>query len=57
MSEVGIDIEEMDSYISDAVAKKYLDNELDSFIRLENWVKKESYGKLKGLGFQIFLKI
>ena len=56
LSEVGIDIEEMDSYISDEVARKYLDDEKDSSKRIEKWVKKESYGKLKGLGLQISFK-
>lgn len=51
--EVGIDIEETNINISDAIAKKYLDNEKDNSKRIEIWVKKESYSKLKGLGLQI----
>lgn len=51
--EVGIDIEETNISISDAIAKKYLDNEKDNSKRIEIWVKKESYSKLKGLGLQI----
>ena len=56
LTEVGIDIEETNRNISDRVAKKYLDNEKDSSKRLEEWVKKESYSKLKGLGLQINFK-
>ena len=51
--EVGIDIEETNRNISDSIAKKYLDNEKDNSKRIEIWVKKESYSKLKGLGLQI----
>ena len=51
--ELGIDIEEIDRNISDNVAKKYLNNEKDNLKRIETWVKKEAYSKLKGLGFQI----
>lgn len=51
--EVGIDIEEISRNISDNIAKKYLDNEKDNSKRIETWVKKESYSKLKGLGLQI----
>lgn len=53
LHEVGIDIEETNISISDAIAKKYLDNEKDNSKRIEIWVKKESYSKLKGLGLQI----
>ena len=53
LHEVGIDIEETNISISDAIAKKYLDNEKDNFKRIEIWVKKESYSKLKGLGLQM----
>lgn len=53
LSEVGIDIEENNRVISDLVAKKYLDSEENNFKRIEKWVKKESYSKLKGLGLQI----
>ena len=56
LSEVGIDIEDIDSYISNRVARKYLDCKDDTSKRIEEWVKKESYGKLKGLGFQISFK-
>ena len=56
LSEVGIDIEEINSNISDKVAKKYLDDEKNPSKRLQMWVKKESYSKLKGLGFQIDFK-
>lgn len=51
--EVGIDIEETNRNISDSIAKKYLNNEKDNSKRMEIWVKKESYSKLKGLGLQI----
>lgn len=53
LHEVGIDIEETNISISDTIAKKYLDNEKDNSKRIEIWVKKESYSKLKGLGLQI----
>ena len=56
LSKVGIDIEDIDSYISNRVARKYLDCKDDTSKRIEEWVKKESYGKLKGLGFQISFK-
>lgn len=51
--EVGIDIEQTNIIISDNISKKYLDNEEDNLKRIEIWVKKESYSKLKGLGLQI----
>lgn len=51
--EVGIDIEEKNRKISDAVAFKYLDNVKANDKRIETWVKKEAYSKLKGLGLQI----
>lgn len=51
--EVGIDIEEASRKISDDIAKKYLNNEKDNSKRIETWVKKEAYSKLKGLGLQI----
>lgn len=54
--EVGIDIEEINRNISDEIAEKYLDKEKDSLKRIETWVKKEAYSKLKGLGFQIKFK-
>lgn len=53
LHEVGIDIEETNISISDTIVKKYLDNEKDNSKRIEIWVKKESYSKLKGLGLQI----
>lgn len=52
-NEVGIDIEEVYRIISDGIAKKYLDGEKDNIKRIEKWVKKEAYSKLKGLGIQI----
>lgn len=51
--EVGIDIEETTRTISDDIAKKYLNDEKDNSKRIETWVKKEAYSKLKGLGLQI----
>lgn len=54
--EVGIDIEEINRNISDDIAEKYLNKEKDSLKRIETWVKKEAYSKLKGLGFQIKFK-
>lgn len=51
--EVGIDIEELNRKISDSTSKKYLDNVVSNKKRIETWVKKESYSKLKGLGLQI----
>ena len=48
--EVGIDIEETSRHISDRVAKRYLENENDNIRKLEKWVRKEAYSKLKGLG-------
>ena len=51
--EVGIDIEETTRIISDKIAKKYLNNEKENLKRVEMWVKKEAYSKLKGLGIQI----
>lgn len=51
--EVGIDIEETNRIIGDDIAKKYLNDEKESSKRIETWVKKEAYSKLKGLGFQI----
>ena len=50
---VGIDIEETSRTIDDAISKKYLDNVKSQSKRLESWVKKEAYSKLKGLGIQI----
>lgn len=56
--EIGIDIEETNTNISDKVSNKYLDNEKETEKRIEKWVKKEAYSKLKGLGLQInFQKI
>ncbi len=51
--EVGIDIEETTRNINDNIAKKYLDNVSGNKKRIETWVKKESYSKLKGLGLKI----
>ena len=51
--EIGIDIEETTRYISDKVSKKYLENESDMIGRLEKWVRKEAYSKLKGLGLSM----
>ena len=51
--EVGIDIEETTRKINDDIAKKYLDNVSSNEKRIETWVKKESYSKLKGLGLQM----
>ena len=51
--EVGIDIEETTRNINDDISKKYLDNVIENEKRIETWVKKESYSKLNGLGFQI----
>ena len=51
--EVGIDIEEKDRVINDTVARKYLDCTETNEKRLETWVKKESFSKLKGLGLKI----
>lgn len=42
-----------DRIISDRFAEKYLDGEKNFLKRIEKWVKKESYSKLKGLGIQI----
>lgn len=53
LCEVGIDIEETNVDINDSISKKYLDCEKDKSKRIESWVKKESYSKLKGLGLQI----
>lgn len=50
---VGIDIEETTRKINNDIAKKYLDNALGNDKRIETWVKKESYSKLKGLGLKI----
>lgn len=49
-AEVGIDIEETTRNISDSISKKYLDGENDKKKKIELWVKKEAYSKLKGLG-------
>lgn len=54
--EVGIDIEETSRKINDDIANKYLDNVIGNEKRIEMWVKKESYSKLKGLGIQIMLQ-
>lgn len=51
--EVGVDIEETTRKISDYISKKYLNDENDNLKKIETWVKKESYSKLKGLGLQI----
>lgn len=51
--EIGIDIEETSRKISDNITKKYLEGEKNNKKRIEKWVKKESFSKLKGLGFQI----
>ncbi len=56
--EVGVDIEDTGRKISDRVSNRYLDGERDIKKRLEKWVRKEAYGKLKGLGLLIdFSKI
>ena len=58
LQEVGIDIEELSRKINDKVASKYLDGVKDNNKRLEIWVRKEAYSKLKGLGLKInFQKI
>ena len=54
--EVGIDIEEVSRKISDEVAHKYLEDEKENIKRLEKWVRKEAYSKLKGLGLKIDFK-
>ena len=54
--EVGIDIEEINSIVSDDIANRYLDGIIDNDKRLEAWVKKESFSKLNGLGFGINLQ-
>ena len=51
--EVGIDIEEKSRIISDDISNKYLNGVEDYNDRLIQWIKKESYSKLKGLGLQI----
>lgn len=51
--EVGIDIEDTNRIINNEIASKYLDGETDNNKRIEKWVKKESYSKLKGLGLLI----
>lgn len=51
--EVGIDIEETTRSISDIISKKYLDGEKNQKKKIEKWVKKEAYSKLKGLGLLI----
>ena len=53
LEEVGIDIEETNRIISDMIAIKYLDNVTNNNKRIETWVKKEAYSKLKGLGLKI----
>ena len=53
---VGIDIEETSRTIDDTISKKYLDNIKGNDKRLEFWVKKEAYSKLKGYGLQIGLQ-
>ena len=55
--DVGVDIEDASRKISDGVSKKYLDEEGDNNKRLEKWVKKEAYSKLKGLGLKIIKDI
>lgn len=55
-SEVGIDIEERGRKIKDKIALRFLENEEDMERRLEKWVKKEAFSKMKGLGFQIGFK-
>lgn len=54
--ELGIDIEETDRMISDRLSKKYLNGIIDNKKRLEQWVKKEAYSKMKGLGLLIDFK-
>ncbi|MBR2711216.1 MAG: hypothetical protein IKE89_01975 [Bacilli bacterium] len=51
--EVGIDIEEKTRNISDDISKKYLNGVEGNNDKLIQWIKKESYSKLKGLGLQI----
>ena len=51
--DVGIDIEEKTRIINDMVAKRYLNNIKGNLKRIETWVKKEAYSKLKGLGLGI----
>ena len=51
--EVGIDIEESNRVINDKIAKKFLDEENNYKKRIEKWVKKEAYSKLKGKGLLI----
>lgn len=48
--ELGIDIEECSRTISDSVAKRYLNGEKNMNKRIELWVKKEAYSKLRGFG-------
>lgn len=54
--ELGIDIEETDRIISDSLSKKYLNGVIDNKKRIEQWVKKEAYSKMKGLGLLIDFK-
>lgn len=54
--EVGIDIEEKGREIGDRLSERFLGNEKNMEKRLEKWVKKEAFSKMKGLGFQIGFK-
>ena len=49
--EVGIDIEQTNRIINNLISQKYLDNEINNKKKIEKWVKKEAYSKLKGKGF------
>ena len=53
LKDVGIDILETSRIVHDTVAKRYLENEQDELKRIEKWVRKEAYSKLKGSGFNI----
>lgn len=54
--EIGIDIEETNRIISDNISKKYLNGTIDNKKRIEQWVRKEAYSKMKGLGLLIDFK-
>lgn len=54
--EVGIDIEEKDRIVSERVSKKYLSDETNKEDRIEEWVKKEAYSKMNGMGIKINFK-
>ncbi len=53
---VGIDIEETTRIINDKVSKKYLENAKNNTQRIEKWVRKEAYSKMKGLGLKMPLQ-